>query len=351
MDRRDFLKIGVLAAGLGRTGRAAFAAEDAAAGDASREASGRVMTVTGPVAADQLGRTLPHEHVLVDFIGADQVSRDRYNADEVFETVLPHLRQLRAAGCETLVECTPAYLGRAPALLKQLSEASGVRLLTNTGYYGAAQGKFLPEHARRETADQLSGRWLREWEQGIDGTGIRPGFIKIGVDGGPLADVNQNLVRAAARTHLKSGLTIACHTGNGAAAMEELAILREEGVDPAAWVWVHAQTELDTNLHVRAAEQGGWVEFDGVGPETLDRHIELVKGMNERGLLGRVLISHDAGWYWVGEPNGGKFRPYTLLFEQFIPRLEAAGFNAGQIQQLLVANPAEAFAIRIRALG
>ena len=32
-----------------------------------------------------------HEHVLVDFIGADEVSPSRYDADAVFSTVLPHL--------------------------------------------------------------------------------------------------------------------------------------------------------------------------------------------------------------------------------------------------------------------
>lgn len=350
MNRREFLKIGAAAVALGRIGRAALAAGDAR-DDASGDAAGWIMTVTGAIAPDQLGRTLPHEHVLVDFIGADQVTRERYNPDDVFKTVLPHLKAVRQAGCETLVECTPAYLGRDPALLKRLSEASGLRLLTNTGYYGARQGKFLPAHAHRETADQLAARWLPECKHGIDGTGIRPGFIKIGVDGGPLSQVNRKLVRAAARTHLKSGLAIACHTGDGAAAMQELAILREEGVDPAAWIWVHAQNERDHDLHIRAAEQGGWVEFDGIRPETLDRHIELVSTMKERGLLSRVLISHDAGWYSVGEPDGGEFRPYTTVFEQFVPRLKAAGFSDEQIQQLLVGNPAEAFAARVRRAG
>ena len=67
-------------------------------------------TVLGPKAPRALGMTLMHEHVMVDFIGASQVSRERYNADEVFRVALPHLKQLRAVGCRTLVECTPAYL-------------------------------------------------------------------------------------------------------------------------------------------------------------------------------------------------------------------------------------------------
>src|SRR5262245_66350558 len=71
-----------------------------------------VSTVTGPLGADRLGLTLMHEHVLVDFIGADQVSPSRYDADRAFAIVLPHLTRARTAGCETLVERTPAYLAR-----------------------------------------------------------------------------------------------------------------------------------------------------------------------------------------------------------------------------------------------
>jgi phosphotriesterase-related protein len=82
-----------------------------------RASAGQVETVTGPVSAASLGTTLMHEHVLVDFIGAASVRRDRYDADAVFKTALPHLERVRQLGCETLVECTPAYLGRDPQLL------------------------------------------------------------------------------------------------------------------------------------------------------------------------------------------------------------------------------------------
>jgi phosphotriesterase-related protein len=307
-----------------------------------------VVTVQGSITSDKLGTTLVHEHLLVDFIGADKVSKDRYDGNEVFKVVLPHLKRVRELGCRALVECTPAYLGRDPALLKRLAKASGLHILTNTGYYGAVQGKYLPAHALTEKPDQLAARWLREWTDGIDGTGIRPGFIKIGVDAGALTAVNRKLVRAAARTHLKSGLTIAAHTGDGAAALDELNLLREEGVDGSAFVWVHAQNEKDTALHVRAAEQGAWVEFDGIGAQTVRQHVELVKAMKAQGHLGRVLVSHDAGWYRVGEPGGGKFRPYDTLFTDFVPALKAAGLKDAEIERLLVDNPREAFAIRVR---
>ena len=338
MNRRDFLRAGAACTGLALANR--LWADD--------EVMHNVVTVTGAVPADRLGTTLPHEHVLVDFIGADQVSPDRYNPDEVVPVVLPHLQRLRELGCRTLVECTPAWLGRDPLLLKRLADASDLQILTNTGYYGAGMGKFLPAHAREETADQLAARWLAEWRDGIDGTGILPGFIKIGMDAGPLTEVNRKLIQAAARTHKESGLTMAAHTGDGTAALEQLQVLKAEGVSPEAWIWVHAQIEQNMDVHVQAAKQGAWVEFDGVSPDSLDRHVELVQNMQRHDLLHRVLFSHDAGWYAVGEPGGGKFRPYDTLFTMFLPRLREAGFRDEEVRQLTVDNPASAFAVRVR---
>ena len=339
MSRRDVLRAGAALAALG------WARAAPGTGDAKAQA----MTVRGPVAPEELGVTLPHEHVLVDFIGADKVSRDRYDADAAFQAVLPHLKRVRELGCQTLAECTPDYLGRDPALLKRLAEASGLHLLTNTGYHGVAQGRYVPAHGRTETADQLAARWVREWKEGLEGTGVRPGFVKIGADAGPLTELSRKLVQAAARTHLASGLTLAVHSGDGTAALEELKVLRDEGVDGSAFIWVHANYEKDPALHARAADQGAWVEFDGIAPKTVERHVGLVQAMKGRGHLGRVLVSHDAGWYQPGEPGGGKIRPYDTLFTQFVPALKAAGFTDAEVKRLTVDNPREAFAVRVRA--
>jgi phosphotriesterase-related protein len=305
-----------------------------------------VETVTGPIAADALGVTLMHEHVLVDFVGAAGVSRARYDADAVFNAVLPHLQRVRALGCETLVECTPAYLGRDPQLLKRLSEAARLRIVTNTGLYGAANDKHLPAYAFRETAEQLAARWIQE-AGGLDETAIKPAFMKIGVDGAPLSEVDAQLVRAAALTTRKTGLPIASHTGTGAAAMEELDLLESAGVPAGSFIWVHAQSERDEAFHVRAAKRGAWVEFDGISPSSVDRHVTLVMRMKSADLLDRVLVSHDAGWYHVGEPGGGQFRPFETLFTQFVPAVKQAGLSEADVRRLLVANPARALARRV----
>lgn len=311
-------------------------------------AAPQVETVLGPVAAHDLGLTLVHEHVLVDFIGAAEVNRDRYRTDDVVRTVLPYLRELRAKGVETLVECTPAWLGRDPLLLKRLSEETGLRLITNTGYYGAGEDKFVPAHAYAETADQLAARFIAESRDGIEGTGIRPGFMKIGVDRGRLSAIDRKLIVAAARCHRATGLTIAVHTADGAAALDTLATLGAEGVAASAYVWVHAQNEKDRAVHLQAVEAGAWVEFDGVSEASLAEHVEAVADLVRRGHLHRLLVSQDAGWYHVGEPKGGRFRGYTLLLDEFVPALRKTGLTDTQVRALLVDNPARAFAIGVR---
>ena len=338
MNRRDALRFGLAAEITSLTRKHLRAADE----------KPPAMTVRGPILPEEMGPTLPHEHVLVDFVGAKEASRDRYDADEVYRVALPHLKRVREQGIRTLVDCTPAYLGRDPALLRRLSESSGLNILTPTGYYGAGGGKFLPDHARTESSDELAARWLREWRDGIEGAGVRPGFIKLGADAGPLQEVHRKLVRAAARTHRESGLTIAAHSGDGVAALEALEILRMEGLSGSAFIWVHANTEPDHRQHVRAAESGAWVEFDGIGPEEVGRHVQLVRSMKQAGHLGRVLLSHDAGWFHVGEPVGGSFRPYDTLMAEFVPALREAGLSEAEVRRLIEENPRDAFAVQVR---
>jgi predicted metal-dependent phosphotriesterase family hydrolase len=343
MKRRAFLA--TLAAG-GSASPALLRSPSAAA---TPRDTGRIITVRGPIEAAQMGTTLVHEHVLVDFVGADRVSRSRYDANAVFRLVLPHLKDLRARGCQTLVECTPAYLGRDPLLLRRLSEASDLQILTNTGYYGAARDRYLPPQALSETAQKLAVRWTSEFRHGIERSGVRPGFLKTGVDAGPLSGIDRKLVDAAALCHLETGLTIAVHTGDGRAALEVQDAVRRAGVSAEAWIWVHASQERDRATRERVAQAGAWIELDGLAPETLDAHVEGVIDMARRGLLGRTLVSQDAGWYDPGKPNGGPYRTHAFLFDTFLPALRTRGLGDAEIRQLLVLNPARAFAVRVRA--
>jgi phosphotriesterase-related protein len=266
----------------------------------------------------------------------------------VIKKVLPHLLEIKAKGIKTIAECTPAFIGRDVLLLQKLSRQSGLTILTNTGYYGASDNKYLPKWAFTETAEQLAARWIREFENGIDGTDIKPGFIKTGVNGGSLSEVHQKLIKAAAITHLKTGLTICSHTGPALPAREEIEILKKEGVNPAAFVWVHANgtNEEFTEL----AQAGCWISLDGISEGSLDKHADLIVFLKNKGFLKQVLISHDAGWYRPGEPNGGDFRSYTTISDKLLPLLKQKGITDADIRQLMIGNPANVFTIRVRKL-
>ncbi len=311
-------------------------------------AEGNIMTVNGIVKASELGFTLSHEHILVDFIGADNYDPKRWNHNDVIRVVTPYLEEIKDLGCHSFVECTPEYIGRDPELLKKISDQTGMLFLTNTGFYGAADNKYMPRKAYEIDSRSLAELWIKEAETGINGSGIKPGFLKIGVAPEPLSELHQKIVSAAGLTHIETGLSIASHTGPAIPAFEEISLLQSQGVAPEAFIWVHAQNEDDGNLRLRAAKMGAWVSIDGLNPKNADQYVNWLKDFKKNDLLSKVLVSHDAGWYSPGEDGGGSFTPYTAVFKELIPKLKSNGFTSTDIQQVFVINPRMAFSIKVR---
>jgi phosphotriesterase-related protein len=313
----------------------------------SAQTKPQVMTVTGSADPAKLGIALPHEHLFSNF-GADPAERAEYDERALLAAVVPYVESLKRLGCGCIADATAAWFGRHPVLLRTISRKTGVRVITNTGYYGAANDRYVPKHAFAETAEQLAARWTAEWKNGIDGTGIRPGFLKIGVDAAPLSQIDRKLIRAAAVCHKATGLTIAVHTGGDAgAASEQIAILKREGVSPRAWIWVHANGVKDPATLVEAAKEGAWIELDGIEPASVDRHLELVRLLREQNLLNRILLSHDGNSFRCCDRP---MKPYDSLFTHFIPRLRQSGFTDGEIRTLTVVNPANALTIQRRTI-
>ena len=308
------------------------------------------MTVKGLIDASLMRMTLVHEHILVDFIGAEEINPPRWDREAVARKVIPYLEEVKQAGCHTLIDCTPNYLGRDVMLLRQLSDKTGLYIITNTGYYGGSDNKFLPAHAFTETAEQLANRWIAEWQNGIDGTPVKPGFMKISVNDSHLSDISLKLIQAAALTHRKTGLTIASHTGPSIPAFEQIEVLKSNKIDPAAFVWVHAQNETNADQHVKAIEEGAWVSLDGLRDDNVEEYTKKLVRLRSEKCLHRVLVSHDAGWYDPGKPDGGEFRGYTVLFKKLIPSLEQEGFSESEIVQLIQDNAASAFTIAVKKL-
>lgn len=311
----------------------------------------QIMTVDGFIPAEEMGRTLPHEHILVDFGGGAMAGPHRYDAEDAYRFIFPHLQDVKKAGYATFIECTPAYLGRDAQLFRRLSRATGLNLLTNTGYYGARRDLSVPAHAFEESAQQIAQRWIEEWRNGIDGTTVRPGFIKTAFDRGSVSKIDVKLFEAAAITHLATGLTIATHTVDNLAAVEtQLETLKQTGVSPSAWIWVHANRVGSFDGLLPALKAGAWISLDGVRDSTFQIHLDLILEAKRQGYLSQILVSHDAGWYRVGEPKGSpeRFRNYLHVTEKLIPTLLEQGLTPEDIHQLETINPQQAFAVRIR---
>lgn len=313
-----------------------------------------ILTVNGPIPVGEMGLTLVHEHVLVDFIGADSTGYHRWDKDDVVDKVAPYLTEIQGYGVNTLIECTPAYVGRDPLILKSLADKTGMNLVTNTGYYGAHNNRFIPAEFHHMTAREIAVLWIDEFNNGIEGSGIRPGFIKIAVEGSDtLSPEHVKIITAAALTHNKSGLVIASHTGPDKPAFAQIKILQSYGISPSSFIWVHAQVgTLEGNI--RAARKGAWISLDNVNAQgepdpgkrfSIAWYADRIASLKEEGLLSRVLISHDAGWYSPGEDNGGNFRGYSAIFTSLIPALKERGFSQKDMDQLLILNPGEAYAI------
>jgi predicted metal-dependent phosphotriesterase family hydrolase len=320
------------------------------------DSKGKIMTVTGPVEAHEMGICLEHEHVVVDFETNKNHSEPRYPERLAFDTLLPYFQKLEKYNVRTFIDGTPNYIGRDVLLLKKLSKETGIQILTNTGYYAAAGKKYIPAHAYHETSQQLSEKWTEEWVNGIADTGIRPGFIKLGVGSGPLDSLERKIVAAGALTHLATGLKIGIHTGGGQAAFDEIEILNNHGVDAAALIVIHAQNASieDQQLIV---QKGAWVSLDGIksSAKSINRYTEYLLQLKQNGYLDQTLISQDAYWSVEQDEPGNIFfehhgSDYAAIFEQLIPALKELGFTDAEIDRLLIENPAKAYRVEVLQL-
>ena len=353
LKRRRFLKQSAFISGLAFTNLPLSASIFDA-----KETNNEVMTVRGPIKPEDLGTCLHHEHIVSRF-GEDPEEHALYDHDHALSDVVPYLKFMQELGCNSIMCCTTKYFGRDVKLLRKISEASGMHLIANTGLYGAADDRYVPEFAFKASADEIATLWIDEYNNGIDGSNIKPGFIKVGIDNGPLSEIDAKLVRAGAICHKATGLILQVHTGDNLDAVnKQLSILDEEGVSPSAWVWIHAQNVKNDSDLLQAADKGAWISLDTLrtanyyeqrngAPITVDRHLELLVFLKTKGYLKQVLLSQDGSSY----PQQGKSkRTFEVLFTTFIPMMKGAGFTDDEIRQLIVENPANAYSIKKRLM-
>ncbi len=300
--------------------------------------SGYIQTLRGPVAADALGRTLPHEHLFVDLRGPFVPGYAQADPERVVKRMQPYLDELAARGVTALVDCAPPGVGRSVPVLQRLAAATPIHIIAPTGVYKEG---FIPTALLDLTPETLAELWVRELTEGMDGTDCRAGFIKVALsDTGPTAIEVRNL-QAAALASQQTGAVVASHTIGEQAIRREVEVLARAGQDLRRFIWVHAHTVVGTAVHIEIAQRGVWLEFDAIGadqwmsqPVLLDSVIALI----EAGYADQLLLSHDAGWYDPAQPDGipqpDGIRGYTVLFDHFIPALRARGVTDAVIDQI-----------------
>jgi len=257
------------------------------------------------------------------------------------------LREAHSAGVTGLVECSTVGDGRNLAVLRHLAEVTPIHIVAPTG---GVREFHTPPSLRETSAQELAAQWAIEPTEGIEGSPVRAGFIKIAMsDDGPTALEMRNL-KAAALASREMGAAVASHTTSGAIARRELEFLAGMGFELSRLVWVHANLEPDTGLLLQAARAGSYVSLDAISAEwrSEDTLIGRVLDLIEAGCGDRILLSQDGGWYDPAEPDGrpaGGIRGCAGLVEEFVPALRARGVTDDQIRLLTVVNPARALAL------
>src|SRR5215208_89193 len=306
----------------------------------------QIHTIKWPVEIEALGLILPHEHLFTDLRGPASPGYAQAEPEAVIRVVKPHLEDASAAGVTALVECSTVGVGRNLRVLQSLADVTSIQIVAPTGVYREA---YIPESLRPVSEQELAKLWTEELADGIEGTDIRAGFIKLAMsDDGPTALEIRNL-RAAARASQNTGAVIGSHTIGGRIARQEMDVLEEAGLNLGRFIWIHAQTEPDIEIIKEAVRRGAYVELDTVGAPFQSQQELVTKALAlvEAGFIDQLLLSHDDGWYNPARPDGYPeegYRGYTALTREFIPALLKHGLSEEQIKQVTVDNPAQAFA-------
>ena len=307
------------------------------------QTAGQIRTILGPISPEQLGICMVHEHLIIDDWDMWPVPNYSLIVDDV-DLVIEEVHAYRAAGGVTIVDVTNIGLGRDPLALKEISRATGVQIVMGCGWY---RERVYPAYIQEKNADELAAMLVAEITEGVDGTGIRPGIIgEIGTERRFITPAQERVFRAVARAHLQTGAPISTHTTHwGELALEQLALLVEEGVDPRHVIIGHLGDRRNISMLLPIAERGAFLGIDNIGYHDYqreERRAQNVIDLIEAGFRSQVLLSMDIATLNDLHSYGGKGFDYLLL--KFIPLLRELGATDEDVQSLLVENPQRALA-------
>lgn len=301
-----------------------------------------LITTLGPVAADQSGLILPHEHVFVDLRTPDTPGYAEADAADVIKLMAPEIQRARQAGIMAIVEASPVGVGRRVDILKAVSETTDFPLVVPTGTY---REPWIPGWIHRASEDELYEWMLRELTDGIEETDVQAGWVKLSAGDDGLTDTEAKVLRAAARAAAEMNAVIGSHTTQGRVVRDQLAVIESAGYTAERFIWIHTQAEADVGLHLEIAKRGAWLEYDGIGGgESEAFYVQHVMRALDAGFEDQILLSQDRGWYDPAKPDGGMPLSYAYLVDVFLPLLRKAGLDDETIRKLTVDNPFRAFA-------
>lgn len=300
----------------------------------------KIVTVTGPIAPDDAGVTDAHNHVWIAAVAG--AAPDAPVLDEK-QAILAELRDYRASGGGTIIDCQPGGCGRDGRVLRELSAGSGVDIVASTGYH---RRKYYPPAywLFQATTNKARAYFVDELTQGLTETResdqpVRAGCIKIACER-RLDESPRALMTAAAQASVETGAAIEIHTERGASAEQIVTFMADAGVDPSRLVLCHMDKRADIELHRALAHAGVMLEYDTFyRPKyTPEENLwPLLEQMIADGLASQVALATDmadAGmWTRIGGGPG-----LTGLFTQIRPRLAEIGVPDETIAQLIGEN-------------
>jgi len=309
-----------------------------------------INTVTGTIAPDELGITLMHEHMFVQYGGPSaEYCRPGHRRDEAMADCMEYVARIREHGVQSLVDPTTVDLGRNAPLMAELAAKTGLTIICCTGIYSTATYARLRERLGG-SPDAIADLFIRELTDGIGDTGVKAGFIKVVSTAPVIRRDEHELLLAAAQASVATGAPIITHT-DGVLGDQQQRIFIAAGVPAHRIVIGHSCTSTSFAYHHGIVQAGSYLGFDQIGMETVlpdEVRVDSLLKLIHAGWASRIMISHDSVWHWVGGPRMGtgphkNWKP-TNFFERIVPMLHYGGATDEHIQTMLRDNPRRFFA-------
>ena len=311
-----------------------------------------VNTVLGPVETTDLGFTLSHEHLGTNAAGIRQTYPEFFDRSGVIEQAKAALKEAYDEGLRTIIDVSTIDLGRDVQMMEEVSRASGVQIVAATGNHLS-----VPRPFGDVSPDVIASLYVREIEEGIEGTGIKAGIIKVASDRGGVTQPQEVILRAAARAQKITGVPISTHTWSpDRVGEQQVRILEEEGVDLNRVYIGHSNDDIDMDYLLGLLQKGVWLGLDRYpggrisGTPNWEQRTEIAKKLIDGGHCDRIMLSHD---YSVPKARHGaevqeerrRANPdgYNFISRKVLPLLRDQGASDQDIRQIMEENPRRFF--------